>query len=109
MPVVANAILGSWLIPCGTALALILTALLYVRGWFKLRRLAPRRFDGWRLTSFLGGLFTLFVAISSPLDSFANLLLQVHMVHHLLFMMVAPPLLLLGIPFFPLFPVLLRP
>src|SRR5258708_21116919 len=109
MPGVYNVIVGSWSISFGPALALILTALLYVRGWFKLRRLAPQRFDGWRLTSFLGGLFTLFVAISSPLDSFANLLLQVHMVQHLLFMMVPPPLLLLGNPLLPLLTGLPRP
>src|SRR5260221_2128936 len=109
MPDVSNAIFGSWSITFGPTFALTLTALLYVRGWFKLRSLAPQRFDGWRLTSFLGGLFTLFIAISSPLDSFANLLLQGHMVQHLLFMMVAPPLLLLGNPFLPLLTGLPRP
>lgn len=109
MPDVSNAIFGSWSIRFGPTFALILTALLYFRGWFKLRRLAPQRFDGWRLASFLGGLLTLFIAISSPLDSFANLLLQVHMVQHLLFMMVAPPLLLLGNPFLPLLTGLPRP
>src|ERR1700745_1673661 len=109
MPDVSNAIFGSWSIPFGPTFALILTALLYFRGWFKLRRLAPQRFDGWRLTGFFGGLLSLFIAISSPLDSFANLLLQVHMVQHLLCMMVAPPLLLLGNPFLPLLTGLPRP
>src|SRR5262245_18277347 len=58
----------------------------------------PDRFRVWRLASFLGGLATLLVAVASPLDAFAGLLLQVHMVQHLLLMMVAPPLLLLGAP-----------
>jgi cytochrome c oxidase assembly factor CtaG/ferredoxin len=109
MPDVSNAILSSWSIRFEPTFALILTAALYLRGWFKLRRLAPRRFDGWRLLSFLAGVFALFIAISSPLDSFGNLLLQVHMIQHLLFMMVAPPLLLLGNPFLPLFTGLPRP
>ena len=99
---VSNAIFGSWSILFEPTFALVLTAILYLAGWLKLRRLAPHRFDGWRLTSFLGGLLALFIAISSPLDTFDNLLLQVHMVQHLLFMMVAPPLLLLGNPFLPL-------
>lgn len=109
MPDVSNAIFGSWSIRFGTTFLLVLTAVLYLRGWFKLRRLAPHRFDGWRLTCFLGGLLALFIAISSPLDSFGNLLLQVHMIQHLLFMMVAPPLLLLGNPFLPLLTGLPRP
>jgi cytochrome c oxidase assembly factor CtaG/polyferredoxin len=102
MPDVSNAIFGSWVIHFAPTCALLLTAFLYFRGWFKLRRLAPHRFDGWRLSCFCGGLFALFIAISSPLDTFANLLLQVHMIQHLLFMMVAPPLLLLANPFLPL-------
>jgi len=109
MPDVSNAIFGSWSIRFGPTLALILTALVYLRGWFKLRRLAPQRSDGWRLACFLGGLLTLFVAVSSPLDSFGSLLLQVHMVQHLLLMMVAPPLLLLGNPLLPLLVGLPRP
>jgi cytochrome c oxidase assembly factor CtaG len=109
MPDVSNAVFGSWSIRFGPTLALIFTALVYLRGWLKLRRLAPQRFDRWRLTGFLGGLVTLFIAISSPLDSFGNLLLQVHMVQHLLLMMVAPPLLLLGNPFLPLLTGLPRP
>jgi cytochrome c oxidase assembly factor CtaG/ferredoxin len=102
MPDVSNAIFGSWSIRFEPTFALLFTAVLYLVGWLKLRRLAPHRFDGWHLTSFLGGLLALFIAISSPLDTFGNLLLQVHMVQHLLFMMVAPPLLLLGNPFLPL-------
>lgn len=52
--------------------------------------------------SFLAGLATFFVAVASPLDAFASLLLQVHMLQHFLLMMVAPPLLWLGLPELPL-------
>jgi len=42
------------------------------------------------------------LAIASPIDAFASLLLRVHMRQHLFLMMVAPPLLLLGAPAIPL-------
>ena len=83
------------------ALALILSALCYWRGWRKVRRLAPERFPGWRLVSFLAGLLVIQFALASPLDAFASWLLSVHMVQHLLLTMVAPPLILLGAPFLP--------
>src|SRR2546427_7455547 len=39
------------------------------------------------------GLLALFLALASPLDALAELLLQVHMIQHLVLMMVVPPLL----------------
>jgi len=48
------------------------------------------------------GLAVLWVALASPLDSFADVLLSTHMVQHLLLMSVIPPLLLLGWPVVPL-------
>ena len=42
------------------------------------------------------------IAIASPLAAFDDLLLQVHMVQHMILMLVAPPLLLLGAPAIPL-------
>src|SRR5205823_4367586 len=62
----------------------------------------PSRWHSGRCTAFLAGLATLFLALGSPMEPFAALLLQVHMVQHLLLMMVAPPLLWLGAPLFPL-------
>jgi cytochrome c oxidase assembly factor CtaG len=44
----------------------------------------------------------LFLALASPLHPLAELLLQFHMIQHLLLMMVVPPLLLLGAPLLPL-------
>jgi hypothetical protein len=38
------------------AIGLILTAILYWRGWRKVRRLAPERFPEWRLASKLRAL-----------------------------------------------------
>jgi cytochrome c oxidase assembly factor CtaG len=99
---VAQAVLASWTFDPGVVLGLLLLAVIYGRGWRALNRQMPDRFPAWRLASFLGGLATLLVAVASPLDVFAGLLLQVHMVQHLLLMMVAPPLLLLGAPLVPL-------
>ena len=82
--------------------AILLTALIYLRGWRKLNRQVPARFPTWRLGSFLGGLLALFLALASPLDAFGSLLLLAHMAQHLLLTMVVPPLLLLGAPQLPL-------
>ena len=51
---------------------------------------------------FPGRLAALFLALASPIEPFTSLLLQVHMLQHLLLMMVAPPLLWLGAPAVPL-------
>jgi cytochrome c oxidase assembly factor CtaG len=52
----------------------------------------------WREASFYVGLVVLVVAIDSPVDWDASRLFWVHMTQHVLLMMVAPPLLLLGRP-----------
>jgi cytochrome c oxidase assembly factor CtaG len=71
----------------------------------------PRRgrWHGGRPAAFLGGLAAIYLALASPIEPFADLLLSVHMVQHLLLMMVAPPLLWLGAPLFPLLRGLPRP
>jgi putative membrane protein len=81
---------------------LILAALVYFRGWFRLRRLLPDVISPWWPCAFLCGLFALWVAVGSPLAAFDEELLSVHMVQHLLLSAVAAPLLLLGAPALPL-------
>lgn len=98
----AGAAFASWRFEPGVLAALLASAILYTRGWLRLQSLAPRRFPVARLLCFLGGLLALGIALFSPLDAFANLLLSVHMVQHLLLTMVVPPLLLIGAPFLPL-------
>lgn len=80
---------------------LVLTALVYFRGWRRLQQFAPKQFPAPRLYCFLGGLVALFLAVASPLDTFAGFLLQVHMIQHLFLTMLVPPLLLLGAPYLP--------
>jgi cytochrome c oxidase assembly factor CtaG len=87
----------------------LLTAGVYLRGWLVLHRRDGRRWHGGRLAAFLGGLAAVYLALASPVEPFAALLLWVHMVQHLLLMMVAPPLVWLGAPLFPLLRGLPRP
>lgn len=105
----SDAVLGSWSIRLEPTVGLLLTSFFYWRGWRKLHRQIPHRFTSWQLAFFAFGLLMLFVAISSPLDAFGGLLLQVHMIQHLLLTMVGPPLLLLGFPYLPILSGLPRP
>jgi cytochrome c oxidase assembly factor CtaG len=97
-----QAILSSWTMAPALTLVLSVSGLVYVRGWLILHRLTPALFQRWRLLSFLAGLMVFWLAVSSPLDALSNLLLSAHMVQHVLLLMVAPPLLLLGSPTLPL-------
>src|SRR3984885_8489731 len=105
----ANAVFSSWSIPIGPTVSILLACTVYLRGWIALQFRVPLRFPVWRLLSFAAGLGTVFLAIVSPLDAFGGLLLQVHMVQHLLLMMVAPPLILAGAPYLSLLSGLPRP
>ena len=102
MPPEYRAIFEEWSPPLLLTGALIVFAVVYTRGWFAIRKTRPRQFPIWRLGSFLLGLATIWLAIASPLDEFADRLLSAHMVEHLLLMSFAPPLLLLGYPVVPL-------
>jgi putative membrane protein len=73
--------------------AIAAAGVLYFLGGRTMAR--PRR---WREASFYAGLVVLVVAIDSPVDWDAGRHFWVHMTQHVLLMMVAPPLLLLGRP-----------
>jgi cytochrome c oxidase assembly factor CtaG len=74
-------------------IAIVDAALLYALGGRSAAR--PSR---WRSASFYGGLATLVLAIDSPIDAYAESLFFVHMIQHVLLLLVAPPLILLGRP-----------
>jgi len=99
---VAEAILTSWRFDPRLIGLLALAAFLCIRGWLRLHRQSPERFSAERLVSYLAGLAAPFIALASPLDAFGNLLLMAHMVQHLLLIVVAPPLILMGQPILPL-------
>ena len=91
-----------WDIPPAVTCALIVVSLIYVRGCFAIRHARPVLIPVWRLLSFLAGVFTIFVAVSSPLDTYSETLLFMHMAQHFVLMSVAPPLIVLGCPFVPM-------
>jgi putative membrane protein len=102
MPYAIQTALQSWVLPVPVTLVLAITALIYLRGWYRLRSLLPNVASTWRLTCFVGGVFVLWIAVGSPLAAFDDDLLSIHMVQHILLMAVAPPLILLGAPALPL-------
>jgi putative membrane protein len=102
MPPAYLDIFAEWSPPIVPTATLILCGVIYVRGWFAIRKTRPVQFPAWRLGAFLLGLAMIWVAIASPLDGLADALLSAHMVEHLLLMSFAPPLLLLGYPVVPM-------
>lgn len=91
-----------WDIPWSVTFGLALSAIIYVRGWTRIRHTRPAQFPAWRLLTFLGGIVALFTAVASPLDTFSESLLFMHMAQHFVLMSVAPPLIVLGAPLVPI-------
>src|SRR5437879_5978452 len=60
--------------------------------------LRPRRSIPWRGACFGGGLVAVVAALDSPLDRLADDYFWAHMLQHVLLMMVAAPLIVLGAP-----------
>lgn len=80
-------------------MSLGLAAFGYVCGLCRLDKISRFRLFGWaRSAAFATGIATLFAALISPLDSLDDQLFSAHMVQHLVLLMVAPPLLILGRP-----------
>ncbi|HEX6597819.1 MAG TPA: cytochrome c oxidase assembly protein [Gemmatimonadaceae bacterium] len=75
-------------------------AWLYARGLRALwgRAGQGRVVNGWRAASYFAGLVTVFLALISPVDAIGGALFSMHMTQHLLLMMVAAPLIVLGDP-----------
>lgn len=97
MPYLHHAALGLYRSAFFT-LVLVFTALVYQRGWLLLRPTDSEIISAWRASSFLVGLFLIWVAVASPLAALDHELLTVHMLQHLLLMTLAPPLIWLGTP-----------
>src|SRR5262245_49191008 len=109
MDPVIVALLQSWALDPWLIAVLVTASAIYGRGWWWLHYRRPQRFGVWEFLAFQAGLLALFLALASPLDALAELLLQVHMIQHLVLMMVVPPLLWLGAPMLPLLHGLPRP
>jgi len=102
MPDAARDIFSDWSLPIWFTLTIVLTAAVYLRGWLAIRKTRLEQFTDMRLAAFLFGLGVLWLAVGSPVDGFADALLSVHMLEHLLLMSAVPPLLLYGLPVVPL-------
>jgi cytochrome c oxidase assembly factor CtaG len=99
---ILNSALDSWTVPRATVATILLIVLIYARGFARLHAQMPARFSRARLLSFCAGIATLLIAIASPITALDDLLLQVHMIQHLMLMLVAPVLILAGLPAIPL-------
>ncbi len=100
MDTLTQAILLSWDLRIEVILWLTVLGALQGMGWWTLRRRGRTRFaNGWRLASYLAGLFAIGIALLSPIDVLSSQLFLVHMIQHLLLVMVAAPLLMLANPF----------
>jgi len=97
MPISHHSTLGS-LGPVLVSITIVLTALVYFRGWLSLRADSLSHIPTWRACGFATGLFLIWVAVASPPSALDHELLTAHMLKHLLLMTVAPPLIWLGEP-----------
>jgi putative membrane protein len=98
MPHLHHVALGSPRSSVLLTLILVLTALVYLRGWLSLRSNALKVTAAWRAVSFLVGLTLIWLAVASPIAALDHKLLTVHMLQHLLLMTLAPPLIWLAAP-----------
>jgi putative membrane protein len=90
--------LGSWRLDPGVLAVCAATASLYAYGVLRARRRARGHWPLWRGASFVVGLLVLMTALLSGIDAYADELLSVHVVQHLLLILLAPALLLWGAP-----------
>ena len=74
---------------------------LYTRGLWRSRGRSGSLFPWWRPTLFYTGWLALLAGAVSPIDGLSGDLFLMHMIQHMLLMMIAPPLILLGAPVVP--------
>jgi putative membrane protein len=98
--VLPGELLGSWTLDLWILLGVFLPAVLYLRGTRRLWRRAGRGrgVRPWQAWCFAGGVIALFVALVSPLDALGGTLFSAHMLQHMVLMLVAAPLMVLGSP-----------
>jgi cytochrome c oxidase assembly factor CtaG len=89
---------SAWNFEPEVVLPLLLTVTAYIAGIRHLQHQGIRRriVSSGRCSAFALGVLALIAALMSPLDMFAEFLFSAHMTQHLMLMLVAPPLLILG-------------
>lgn len=93
-PVQPHDVWGAWNLDPLLIAGIAGAGFLYRLGSSRTERPPPR----WRQRSFVFGLVVVAVAVISPIDALGESLASAHMVQHLLLMLVAAPLLVLGLP-----------
>jgi putative membrane protein len=94
-PVAPETVWTAWTFDPLVVLALVGSAVLYAIGY---RRLRGRGRRPWRAVAFGGAWLAIAIALVTPLDAMARALFSAHMVQHLLLIVVAAPLLVVGRP-----------
>lgn len=93
-PLTLSRLLGDWTVDPLLLCGLCFAGALYGWGAIRCRARWPAR----RTTSFMTGLFVVALALLSGIDRYADELLSMHVLEHLLLILVAPLLLLWGAP-----------
>jgi putative membrane protein len=90
----------AWTIAPAVLGGAVVAALIHARGMRAVRRRTRRARAGtrWRAWAYAGAWLALLVALVSPVDAVSAALFSAHMLQHLLLMMVAAPLFVLGDP-----------
>jgi cytochrome c oxidase assembly factor CtaG len=95
-----QAVLTQWEFAPVVTAAVLAVGALYLWGAWRVRRRHPARpWPWWRTGMFLAGLAVVVIATQSGIGAYDDVLFWDHMVQHLLLIMVAPPLLVVGEPF----------
>src|SRR6266849_9189784 len=94
--------MSAWPIEPSVGIPAVIAATIFIRGWDRVRRRLPRRFEVRHAAVFLAGMVTMLLALASPVDALTHRWLSGHMVQHLLLMVVVPPMLWMGAPVVPL-------
>ena len=95
-----QAVLTRWeFAPVVTAAVLAVGALYLWGAWRVGRRHPARPWPWWRTGLFLAGLAVVVLATESGIGTYDDVLFWDHMIQHLLLIMIAPPLLVVGQPF----------
>lgn len=77
---------------------IVFAAVVYLRGWLRLRTASAAPIPVSRAVSFLLGMLAIWVAVVSPVAVSDQRMLTAHMIQHLLLMTIASPLIWLGSP-----------
>ena len=94
--------MSSPLVEPSVAIPIALTAVIYLRGWSRVRQHVARRLQNRHAVFFMAGLLTMVLALARPLELLADRWLSAHMVQHMLLMVVVAPLVWMGAPVAPL-------